>query len=146
MKKQFKGVVTFGAALILVPIFARAQQPADIGKQQYVLSCVVCQGDTGKGDGPLAGLLKKSPANLTTLQKNNNGVFPFARVYDVIDGREEVAAHGPRAMPIWGATFNREEAAKLGAGMFVDAPNIESLVRGRIVALIGYISSLQEEK
>jgi len=138
--------VVFGVALFAVPILARAQQATDIGKQEYETSCAVCHGIDAKGNGPLAILLRKPPGDLTKLAKNNAGVFPFDQVYRVIDGREEVAAHGPRNMPVWGATFSREEAAKMGSGMFGNTQNLESLVRGRIVALVGYIYSLQQPK
>lgn len=145
MKKEVIGTAVLSAALVGAPASAHAQQPTDIGQQEYVIHCAVCHGDSGKGDGPLVGWLKKPAADLTKIQKENKGVFPFDRVYDVIDGREQVAAHGPRDMPVWGATFNRLTAGKIGAGMFVNPPDITSLVRGQIVALVGYVYSLQEK-
>lgn len=48
--------------------------------------------------------------DLTALAKNNNGVFPFDRVYQIIDGRREVLAHGPRDMPVWGRNFNMQSS------------------------------------
>ena len=54
--------------------------------------------------------LIKPPADLTRLAEDNNGVFPFARVYDVIDGRFEVATHGTRDMPVWGEVYRRRSA------------------------------------
>jgi mono/diheme cytochrome c family protein len=136
--------------LIVFPMSSYAQAtntaknvPIDIGKQEYHDSCAMCHGDTGKGDGPVAAILKPKVPDLTILQKNNQGVFPFARLYDVIDGRREVAAHGPRDMPIWGQSF-RMEAAEVSAG-YALPEELSSFARGRIIALIGYISTLQEK-
>ena len=55
------------------------------------------------------------PADLTQLAKHNDGQFPFWTVYRVIDGREEVKAHGSRAMPIWGLWFQVTEGSELRA-------------------------------
>jgi mono/diheme cytochrome c family protein len=125
-------------------MLAYAQMPEDIGKREYVLSCAVCHGDSGKGDGPLVEFLKKPPTDLTIIQKNNKGVFPFARVYGVIDGRLPVLVHGPRDMPVWGREY-RQDAADLTRGFGINPEDAESYVRGRIIALIGYIYTLQEK-
>jgi hypothetical protein len=84
----------------------------------------------------MADLLKKAPANLTQLSEKNGGQYPFWRVYRTIDGREEVMAHGPRTMPIWGARFLSEEGG---------APLDEHTVLGRILALVYYVESLQKK-
>ena len=142
MKHLCIGTAVLGAALIGAPVLAYAQMAVDIGKREYALSCTVCHGDRGKGDGPLVEYLKKPPADLTKIQKNNSGVFPFDRLYEVIDGREAVGAHGPREMPVWGGEF-REDAAELTRGFGISPKDAESYVRGRIIALIGYIYTLQ---
>src|SRR3974377_726288 len=77
-----------------------AQEP-DVGKIEYQWSCVACHGVDGKGTGPLAAELNTKPADLTTIAKRNNGVFPINRVYETIDGRQQVKSHGPREMPFW---------------------------------------------
>jgi mono/diheme cytochrome c family protein len=146
--KQTLTVAAAFAAAIAFPVFGYAQPRAipgggvDIGEREYALSCAVCHGDAGKGDGPIVALLKKMPTDLTMIQKNNGGVFPFDRLYAVIDGREIVAAHGPREMAVWGSEFRRD-AAELSHGFPLSLLNAESFVRGRIVALIGYIYTLQ---
>jgi mono/diheme cytochrome c family protein len=144
MKELCIRTAVFGAALVVAPMLAYAQMPEDIGKREYVLSCAVCHGDSGRGDGPLVEFLKKPPTDLTKIQKNNKGVFPFARVYGVIDGRLPVLVHGPREMPIWGREY-RQDAADLTRGFGINPEDAESYVRGRIIALIGYIYTLQEK-
>ncbi len=103
-------VVAFG-----VVATANAQQnmaPAksvdvDIGKWEFDSHCAICHGLSGTGQGiePYWSYLSKTPPNLTSLSKNNGGVFPFARVYQTIDGREQVQAHGTREMPVWGRDY-----------------------------------------
>ena len=133
------------AALVSVPVLGSAQGE-DAGRREYVNSCAVCHGDSGRGDGPIVASLKIAPADLTKIQKSNNGVFPFGRVYEVIDGRKTIAAHGSRDMPVWGDRF-REKSAELAElalrfGISIDA---EAFARDRILALIRYLSSLQEK-
>jgi len=137
----FAGAALIGAAFVAAPVVSYAQQPEDIGKYEYRVSCAVCHGDNGKGDGSLMKYYNKHAADLTIMQKNNNGVFPFDRVYAVIDGRRALAAHGPSEMPVWGDVYNRRVQ---GYGYeLLTASDLESYVRGRIIALIGYISTLQ---
>ena len=132
-------IAVLGAALVAAPGLGHAQQAVDIGKREYVNRCAVCHGDAGKGDGPLSAVLKRPVADLTKIQKNNAGVLPFDRLYRVIDGREAVAAHGPHEMPVWG----NENTVDLATGFRVNPKDLESYVRGRIIALIGYIYTLQ---
>ena len=126
--------------LVVAPLSGYAQG-ADIGKEEYLNKCASCHGKDAKGDGPVAGSLKQKVTDLTMLAKNTGGIFPFARIYDVIDGREAVAAHGPRDMPVWGGEY-WVEGASISAGT-ATPQELNSYARGRIVALIGYISALQ---
>ena len=140
MKQFWMALSAFSISLIVAPGYGYAQA-TDIGKSDYRDSCASCHGEDGKGNGPVAGFLKQKVPDLTILVKNNAGVFPFARVYDVIDGRQAVAAHGPRDMQVWGKEY-REEGANRSGGYALPA-ELSSYARGRIIALIGYISSLQ---
>lgn len=130
----------FGAALMALSGQSYAQG-ADIGKEEYHATCASCHGDDGKGSGPVAGFLKQKVPDLTVLAKDSGGVFPFSRVYEVIDGRAAVAAHGPRDMPVWGSEYTVEVGGHTFG--FGSPREIKSLVRGRIIALVGYIYSLQ---
>ena len=117
------------------PVSAQEQVVLTSGKLEYQQSCAACHGPAGKGNGPMADLWKKPPADLTQLRKKNNDQYPLWRVYRTIDGREEVASHGPRTMPVWGQHFLAQE----GGG-----PLDEHTVLGRILALVYYVESLQE--
>ena len=80
----------------------------DPGKAEYRSSCAPCHGMDGRGNGPVSAELKVPPPALTVLAKKNNGVFPFNSVYEIIDGRKAVIAHGTRDMPIWGDRYAPE--------------------------------------
>ncbi|MGE0821133.1 MAG: cytochrome c [Candidatus Binatia bacterium] len=107
------------------------------GKAEFQHYCATCHGESGRGDGPMATLWKKQPADLTRLTKKNDGQFPFWGVYKTIDGREQVMAHGTRSMPVWGAHFLVEEGG---------APLDEHTVLGRILSLVYYIESIQQKQ
>lgn len=111
---------------------AQEDEIAAGGRFQYQSHCVVCHGIDGTGNGRMASDLLVKPSDLTQLAKKNDGRFPFWRVYRVIDGRDEVAAHGSRAMPIWGVWFHAQEGSEL-------------LATGRILELIYYLKSIQKK-
>ncbi len=75
------------------------------GKEMFRAYCAVCHGPQGKGNGPAEQALKMPPADLTILARENGGKFPELRVYGVIQGDSEMAAHGSREMPVWGSVF-----------------------------------------
>lgn len=130
--------------LAVLPAVASAQQATrdiDIGQREFEANCAVCHGVSGKGDGPMAGYLTEKAADLTVLSKNNDGAFPFNEVYETIDGRKWVQAHGARDMPIWGRQY--ELAAREYYRDYPAPYDSEGFVRGRILALVSYIHDLQ---
>jgi mono/diheme cytochrome c family protein len=132
-------MVLLGAAVPCAqPQWSLAQEPAVLtnGQREYQQSCAVCHGKEGRGNGPMAEFLKKAPPDLTQLRQKNGGQFPFWRVYRMVDGREEVMAHGPRTMPVWGAQFLSQEDGR---------PLDEERVLGRILSLVYYLESLQDK-
>jgi mono/diheme cytochrome c family protein len=118
-----------------------AAQSVDVGKYEYEAHCAVCHGLSVKGDGIYVSQLKTGTVmlNLTELSKKNNGVFPFARVYEIIDGRVLVKAHGTTDMPIWGREYMLKGTYERNAN-----PNFpEEFARGKVLALTEYIYRLQ---
>lgn len=110
------------------------QEVTAAGKPVFEQYCATCHGRDAKGGGVASNLLTIKPADLTAISKNNNGTFPFWRMYGVVDGREEIKGHGPRDMPIWGAEFRLQAASSMSA---------QSQVRGRILELVYYLQSIQ---
>lgn len=130
-------------AAVLALAGAAGAQDASIGQIEYMNSCAQCHGPAGKGDGPMVSFLSGSMPDITGIQAANGGVFPVASVYAVIDGSEAGGAHGSREMPAWGQRYMAGAPKELG---FFDAPgDAEALTRGRILALIEYISTLQAQ-
>jgi len=130
------------AVLIALPACALAAEKS-LGQREYESKCVMCHGAAGKGDGWFVRFLKSPAPSLTLLKRNNRGVFPFESVYQVIDGRREVLVHGSREMPVWGAVYrvDSDKQFDVYSGQYmVD----EGVIRARILALIEYISRLQE--
>ena len=119
-----------------------AAKTSDRGKYEYEANCAVCHGLSGKGDGPFAGQLQTAAvvSDLTELSKKNNGVFPFKRVYEIIDGEHSLAGHGTSQMPIWGLRYKRE-AGESAYDDFRGDPDV--FVRARILALSEYVYRLQ---
>jgi mono/diheme cytochrome c family protein len=105
--------------------------PGDEGARLFATHCATCHGTGGRGDGPLAGLLRRVPADLTTYTERNRGVFPSERVYRIIDGRD-VASHGNRDMPVWGDVFSRSRNQ-----------TTDDAVRARIEAIVRYLQAIQ---
>ena len=104
------------------------------GKPAFEQNCATCHGADAKGGGVASNLLTVKPSDLTMISKKNDGTFPFWRVYNVIDGREDVKGHGSREMPIWGTEFRAQAGP---------SPLAQSQVRGRILELVYYLQSIQ---
>ena len=85
-------------------VAVRYASPAS-AQEMYVNYCAACNGKAGRGDGPASPALKSAPTDLTTLSKQNGGRFPSDRVYAVLVGKAELAAHGSQEMPVWGPIF-----------------------------------------
>lgn len=136
---------TVGLTLCLVSTAALSQNLAStLGQVEYQSNCQTCHGPAGEGDGPMADQLTVKPSDLTQISKNNNGYFPFARVYDIIDGRESVRAHGGSDMPVWGNAYAASVSTMAGAEDPRGA-NVEAAIAGRILSLVYYLGSIQKQ-
>ena len=149
MKFATLRMFALAGALVGVGAPAWAQDKAflgkreDIGKKEYATHCAICHGIDGKGRGAYKELLKTAPADLTTLARKNNGIFPVDRVAKAIDGREAIATHGPREMPIWGT-----ELSIRAPGSGTDRANSaeeDDYAQSRILAIIDYLIVIQEK-
>jgi mono/diheme cytochrome c family protein len=101
----------------------------DVGSQLFRTHCAICHGPSGRGDGAMAGEMRRTPPDLTQYTRRNGGVFPEALVYRIVEGGE-VSSHGNREMPVWGDVFKRGASA--------------ADVRARIEAIVRYLAGIQE--
>jgi mono/diheme cytochrome c family protein len=132
------------ALLAVMPQHASAQTVtgAELGRHEFDTNCAICHGIDARGGGPMRPFLARVPADLTGLARRNGGVFPKDAVAELIDGRASVepGPHGTREMPIWGKVY-REQSDNQMRGMPFPS---EWTVRGRILALTDYLSTLQQ--
>ncbi len=128
---------TLGLAMGSVAAAALAQPKMDLGKREFEAKCASCHGVDGKGNGPFAAQLKTRLPDLTLLARNNGGIFPVNKTYEIIEGAGK--GHGTRAMPVWGVEYTVQAAEALP-----DMPyNQAVFVRTRIMALLEHMNQLQ---
>ena len=107
---------------------AQAEELASYtGAELYGRFCGSCHGAGGRGDGPVAATMKVEVPDLTRLARRPGG-FPEDQVRRIIDGREVLAAHGRRSMPVWGYEFASATTAEPDAGAAEATALIERLV------------------
>jgi len=138
-RKSLILILTVLAALVFYALRSGAQEnqqerqdAAAFGKISYRVYCQNCHGESGKGNGRIAELMKVPPADLTQISQRNGGAFPVDRMHQIIDGRADVLAHGDREMPVWGQAF-------------LERTDNEAEVRTKVHQLTVYLESIQEK-
>ena len=127
MNRSSVAVIVLGAALVA----SAARTPPKGGAEGRVLYgryCASCHGPAADGHGPVASVLTHSPTDLRRLGDRDGRPLDAARIARWIDGREDVAAHGTREMPVWGDRFHAPEGG----------------IDPRIRAIVAYLDTLQE--
>jgi mono/diheme cytochrome c family protein len=118
--------IVASAVMLLATAFASAEDFSGYsGEQLYQRFCASCHGTDARGDGPVAPTLKVLVPDLTRLTRRQGEDFPMERMRRIIDGREILAAHGARRMPVWGyefasATVSEPDAGEKEAGTLID--------------------------
>jgi len=100
------------------------------GVQMFKAYCASCHGTSGKGNGPAAAALRKAPADLTLLARNQGGKFPEDAVANELRLSSE-AVHGSTEMPVWGPLLTSVSGGD------------KAQVQLRIHNLVAYIQSIQ---
>ena len=126
-------IALLAASFASVPLQA-ADYATYTGKDLFNKFCASCHGTSARGDGPIAKSLRTRPANLTTIARRYGGTFPTKRIEEIVDGRVQVIAHGPSAMPVWGEEFTRSEAGN---------PDAERDTAQVIHKIVEYLKSIQ---
>ena len=104
--------------------------------------CAPCHGLEGRGDGPVAVVLKTIPSDLTLIARRHGGNFPSDAVYARVEGTDMPTAHGTSEMPVWGLWFTGQAVGE--SLLLKDAKPAGEKARQRIRALVGYIETIQE--
>ena len=99
-------ILTVSILVCSIAACASTPTPASLGSmtgvEMYQQLCASCHGVEGRGDGPVAPLIKVGVPDLTRIAARDGGEFPTEDVRRIIDGRTDRRAHGPRDMPVWG--------------------------------------------
>jgi mono/diheme cytochrome c family protein len=101
------------------------------GAYLFRVFCISCHGAGGKGDGPVADLLKQPPPDLTRIAFRAGGAFPRDEVIRSIDGRRSVRAHGGSEMPVWGNVLKATEGQD------------ERVITQRLDAIAAHLETIQ---
>ena len=140
-----------GALGIALAMGVHAQERT-VGRQLYEAHCGSCHGSRAGGDGWLSRFLTRTPPGLNSLSKHYGGKFPAEIVRSVIDGRRQVAMHGPRDMPVWGDVFSVDYSRSTARPPNEVSPQpphfpppqaAEVQVQQNIQALVDYLEQIQ---
>lgn len=128
-------IVSASMTVALAACAARPSPRAELsGDRLYAASCAACHGPSARGDGPVAPILNVPVPDLTRIASRRGGKFPTDDVYRIIDGQANLAAHGPRHMPVWGIEFFGEDA---------DDESAHAAATEKVDRLVGYLRSIQ---
>jgi mono/diheme cytochrome c family protein len=127
-------VCGFVLSFFLVSKTAVGAGETDQSKQLYLQYCSSCHGKDGRGNGSVSSYLKIKVPDLTSLKKNNRGIYPMDKVMSAIDGSRAVRGHGDRDMPVWGEIFRKETEGRKYS-------ELTSLIKTKVIA--EYIATLQ---
>ena len=138
------------AILFLTNVVVQAQNLGQ-GQTEFLSKCAGCHGADAKGAGPMASKLKRQPADLTALAKNNNDVFQTDAIAAIVDGRGAIS-HRRLEMPIWGCRQGPPPGPRRKAYQpkpiesLLDMPcDSEEVIKKRIRAIVEYLGRIQEK-
>ena len=138
---NLRETVLLSALFVLACVAAAQNQPLpkvppniEAGKQTYMEHCATCHGMDGRGDGPVAPVLKSPSPDLRTLALRHGGKFPEDYVTNVVRFGVPISAHGASDMPVWGPIFGVLENGN------------ELAVRRRIKELCDYLATIQDKE
>lgn len=111
------------------PKHSRAAQ-AERGEVLFNEHCASCHGDNK--DMALVDTMSVAPPDLTLIKARRGASnFPLVEMARMIDGRNLVKIHGPRAMPVWGE-------------IFASQGDDEDAIRNKKGELVAYLMSIQK--
>jgi mono/diheme cytochrome c family protein len=105
-----------------------------VARDVFDRKCAECHGSS-KGEGPRLVEGTGAPApDLRKLSLECGSPLPREELAKFIDGRSDVAAHGPRAMPVWGEALYDN---------LPENPTVEEMRAGTIDLLLDYLDTIQ---
>ena len=116
MKNSIHVVMLLAFLIVSAPEVLADPPPAYEGRRLYVSYCQLCHGTNGKGDGPLAKVMKISPADLTTTVRSRSDTILTKIITG--EGRQTITGRDRHnllsdAMPEWKDVFNESQITAL---------------------------------
>ena len=124
-------------ALVMPSLFACESQEdyrLHVARNFFDRNCARCHGSSKGEDPKFVEAHGAEAPDLRQLWKRYGTPLPREELTEFIDGRMDVEAHGPRAMPAWGETLY----ANLG-----ENATVEEMRAGTIAMLIDYLDTIQ---
>ena len=134
-ERSIHAVLAAAAVVTLLWVIPTAASAGSVGRTLFNTYCAACHGADARGNGPVAGVLRIQPPDLTGLTRRFGMPLHRDKVAEYIDGRIDVLAHGPRDMPVWGNRLRDE---------LIGQPATEDTIRRTIDAIVEYLVSIQE--
>lgn len=116
MKNTINAVVVLTLIAVTIPDASANPPPAFEGRRLYVSYCQLCHGTDGKGDGPLAKVMKISPADLSTTVRSRSDTILTKIITG--EGRQTITGRDRHnilsdAMPEWNDVFSESQVKAL---------------------------------
>jgi mono/diheme cytochrome c family protein len=116
MKNSIHVVMLLAFLIVSAPEVLADSPLAYEGRRLYVSYCQLCHGTNGKGDGPLAKVMKISPADLTTTVRSRSDTILTKIITG--EGRQTITGRDRHnllsdAMPEWKDVFNESQITAL---------------------------------
>jgi cbb3-type cytochrome c oxidase subunit III len=116
MKNVIHAVVLLTLLAVSAPEVSANPPAAYEGRRLYVSYCQLCHGTAGKGDGPLAKVIKISPADLTTTVRSRSETILTKIITG--EGRQTITGRDrhnllSEAMPEWKDVFSESQIKAL---------------------------------
>ncbi len=116
MRKYMHAVSLLALFAVSVAEAAANPPPAYEGRRLYVSYCQLCHGADGEGDGPLAKVMKISPANLTTTIRSRSDTILTKIITG--EGRQTITGRDRHnllsdSMPEWKDVFSESQVKAL---------------------------------
>ena len=116
MNNIIHAVMLLSLLIVCAPDVFADPPPAYEGRRLYVSYCQLCHGIGGNGDGPLAKVMKISPADLTTTVRSRSDTILTKIITG--EGRQTITGRDRHnllsdAMPEWKEVFNESQITAL---------------------------------
>lgn len=116
MKNTINAVLLLSLIAVGIPDVSANPPPAFEGRRLYVSYCQLCHGTDGRGDGPLAKMMKISPADLSTTVRSRSDTILTKIITG--EGRQTITGRDRHnilsdAMPEWKDVFSEPQIKAL---------------------------------